>query len=102
MFQEFSDFLKKYGVVGLVIAVVIGGKRNDFITATVSDLLMPVVGSLLPEGDWKQWVLTLGSIKFGIGHWLGVAIDFIIVAFVVFMFAKIVMKGKDEKDVVTK
>ena len=99
MLKEFIEFLKKYGVIGLAIAVVIGGKVNEFVTATVSDILMPIIGILLPAGDWKGWVLELGPLKIGIGHWIGVAIDFLIVAFFVFMFAKIVLR---EKEVVKK
>ena len=43
MIKEFIEFLKHYGVIGLAIAVVIGGKLNDFVSSLVSDLLMPVV-----------------------------------------------------------
>jgi large conductance mechanosensitive channel len=95
MLKEFVAFLKQYGVIGLAIAVVIGGKVNEFVSATVSDLLMPIIGLLLPEGGWQQWVLEIGPIKLAVGHWLGVAIDFLIIAYVVFMFAKIVLKEKE-------
>jgi large conductance mechanosensitive channel len=95
MIKEFVEFLKKYGVIGLAIAVVIGGKVNDFVTATVNDLLMPIIGIVLPEGGWEKWVLELGPIKLAIGHWLGVAIDFVIIAFFVFMIAKALLKEKE-------
>ena len=95
MIKEFVEFLKKYGVIGLAIAVVIGGKVNDFVTATVSDLLMPIIGIVLPEGDWQKWVLQLGPIKLAIGHWLGVAIDFVIIAFFVFIIAKALLGEKE-------
>ena len=94
MLKEFMEFLKQYGVIGLAIAVVIGGKVNEFVTATVSDLLMPVIGMILPGGEWKTWILELGPLKLSIGHWIGVAIDFVIVAYFVFMFAKIVLREK--------
>ncbi len=95
MMKEFIEFLKKYGVIGLAIAVVIGGKVNDFVTATVNDLLMPIIGLALPEGGWETWVLVLGPIKLAIGHWLGVAIDFVIIAFFVFMVAKKLLGEKE-------
>jgi large conductance mechanosensitive channel len=95
MIKEFLEFLKKYGVIGLAIAVVIGGKVNEFVSATVSDLLMPIIGVILPEGGWEQWVLELGPIKLAIGHWLGVAIDFVIIAFFVFIIAKAVLREKE-------
>ena len=99
MLKEFLAFLKQYGVIGLAIAVVIGGKVNTFVSATVSDLLMPIVGVFLPEGGWETWVLEIGPFKFALGHLIGASIDFVIVAYFVFMFAKIVLK---EKEVVKK
>ena len=95
MFKEFLGFLKQYGVIGLAIAVVIGGKVNDFVSATVSDLLMPIVGVFLPEGGWESWALELGPFKFAFGHWIGSAIDFLIVAYFVFLIAKVVLREKE-------
>lgn len=92
MVKEFLAFLQKYGVIGLAIAVVIGGKVNAFVTATVSDLIMPVVGIFIPQGDWQSWVLAIGPLKLALGHWLGAAIDFIIVAYIVFAFTKFILK----------
>ncbi len=92
MIGEFVDFLKKYSVIGLAIAVIIGGKVNEFVSATVSDLLMPVVGAFLPGGDWKSWMLEVGSVRLGLGHWIGTAVDFVIVALLIFAIAKLVLQ----------
>ncbi|NUN70545.1 MAG: MscL family protein [Bacteroidetes bacterium] len=92
MAKEFLAFLQKYGVIGLAIAVVIGGKVNAFVSATVSDLIMPVIGIFIPQGEWQTWVLTLGPLKLAIGHWLGATIDFVIVAYIVFAFTKFVLR----------
>jgi large conductance mechanosensitive channel len=97
MIRQFTEFIKKYGVIGLAIAVVIGGKVNEFVSATVTDILMPIIGAVLPDGEWKTWVLELGPVKLAIGHWLGAAIDFVIVAFAVFVIAKFLLKEMDEK-----
>ncbi|MFA5834498.1 MAG: MscL family protein [Bacteroidota bacterium] len=51
MIKEFMAFLQKYGVIGLAIAVVIGGKVNAFVTATVSNLIMPFIGIFIPHGS---------------------------------------------------
>ncbi len=92
MLKEFMQFLKKYGVIGLAIAVVIGGKVNEYVSATVSDILMPIIGAVLPDGQWKTWVLELGPVKLGVGHWIGATIDFTIVAFFVFMLSKLILR----------
>jgi large conductance mechanosensitive channel len=97
MVKEFMAFLQKYGVIGLAIAVVIGGKVNAFVTATVSDLIMPVIGIFIPQGEWQTWVLALGPVKLAIGHWLGATIDFVIVAYIVFAFTKFVLREEAVK-----
>jgi large conductance mechanosensitive channel len=97
MLKEFMEFLKKYGVIGLAIAVVIGGKVNTFVSATVSDIIMPIVGIVLPQGSWQTWELTLGPLKLALGHWIGAAIDFMIVAYIVFIFTKMVLKEETAK-----
>lgn len=92
MVREFVGFLKQYGVIGLAIAVIIGGKFNDWLKSVVDGLLMPIVGALTPTGDWRQWTVEAGSMKFAVGPVLGSTIDFIIVAAFVFVIAKKVLQ----------
>ena len=63
MVKEFVAFLKLYGVIGLAIAVIIGGKFNDLLKAVVDGILMPVVGALTPSGDWRQLTITVANVK---------------------------------------
>ena len=77
---EFKAFLKEYGVIGLALGVIIGGKAGDLVTAIVDGLLMPVVGLLLPSGDWQK--LAVGPFQIGIV--LAALIKFIVVAYFVF------------------
>ena len=88
MGNEFLAFLKQYGVIGLAIAVIIGGKANGVVTALVDNLIMPLIGLITPGGDWRK--LAIGPITYG--PILGALIDFLIVAFIIFWFAKKVLK----------
>jgi len=92
MLKEFMDFLKQYGVIGLAIAVIIGGKLNALIGATVDGILMPIITFFIPGGAWRTATLDVGPFHFLFGPFLGAAIDFIIVAWIVFYFAKKVLK----------
>lgn len=94
MLKEFTEFLKHYGVIGLAIAVIIGGKLNDLVTAVVSGLLMPVVGRVTSAtgGDWRDWKPELLGIKFEMGAVLGSGIDFVVVALIVFWMAKKILR----------
>jgi large conductance mechanosensitive channel len=92
MIKEFVEFLKQYGVVGLAIAVIIGGKANALVTAVVDGLLMPFVTFFIPAGDWRTAPLEIGPFTFLVGPVAGALIDFTIVAFIVFWFAKKVLR----------
>ena len=91
MIKEFVEFLKQYGVVGLAIAVIIGGKANAMVTAFVDGILMPIVGAMVPGGEWRTATMDVGSIKFLLGPLLGAVIDFVIVAALVYVIAKKVL-----------
>ncbi len=81
---EFKAFLKEYGVIGLALGVIIGGKAGELVTAIVDGLLMPVVGLMLPSGDWEK--MAVGEFKIGIV--LAALIKFIVVAYFVFFVSK--------------
>ncbi len=92
MLKEFTAFLKQYGVIGLAIAVILGGKLNDLVTAVVGGILMPVVGRVTPSGNWRDAIWSVAGINFEIGKVIGAGIDFIIVAFIVFWVAKKILR----------
>jgi large conductance mechanosensitive channel len=91
---EFMKFLKEYGVIGLAIAVIIGGKAGELIKALVDGILMPFVNPILASagGDWQTSTLDLGPFHFAIGSVLSALINFLIVAWLVFWFSKKVLK----------
>jgi large conductance mechanosensitive channel len=90
--KEFVSFLKQYGVIGLAIAVVIGGKLNEFITSLVNDLLMPIVFQPALRAANVDDIRKLSYNGIFYGKVVGSAIDFIIVAIVVFLISKMVLR----------
>jgi large conductance mechanosensitive channel len=92
MRQEFIAFLKQYGVIGLAIAVIIGGKANALVSALVDGILMPIVTFFIPGGAWRTATLNMGPIHLLLGPVLGAAVDFLIVAWLVFWFSKKVLR----------
>ena len=88
MNKEFLGFLKQYGVIGLAIAVIIGGKANALVTSLVDGILMPIVTFFVPGGGWRTATLNVGPIHFLLGPVLGASVDFVIVAYLVFWFSK--------------
>ncbi len=92
--EEFMEFLNKYGVIGLAIAFIIGGAAGRLVSALVNDLLMPVIAVIIPGGEWRTAIFLVGPIKFLIGDFVGVLIDFLIIALVVFLLSKQLAKTK--------
>jgi large conductance mechanosensitive channel len=92
MYQEFLAFLKEYGVIGLAIAVIIGGKANALVSALVEGILMPIITFFIPGGTWRTATLDVGPVHFLLGPVLGAGLDFLIVAWIVFMFSKKVLR----------
>ncbi|MEJ7540842.1 large conductance mechanosensitive channel protein MscL [Staphylococcus intermedius] len=100
MLQEFKDFALKGNVLDLAIAVVMGAAFNKIVTSLVENIIMPLIGLLFGEVDFAQnW--SMYGIKYGI--FIQSIIDFIIIAFALFIFVKIantVVKPKEEEVVV--
>jgi large conductance mechanosensitive channel len=92
MYKEFMEFLKQYSVIGLAIAVIIGGKLNDLIKTMVDGILMPLITFFIPGGEWRTAKQVVGPFTFLLGPFFGALIDFIIVALVVFWISKLVLK----------
>ncbi len=90
--KEFLAFLKHYGVIGLAIAVILGGKLNGLVTTLVNDLITPV---LLTPALRAAGVLTIADLQWsGImyGKVIAALLDFLIVAFLVFVFSKKILR----------
>ncbi|AMW33238.1 large conductance mechanosensitive channel [Fervidobacterium changbaicum] len=98
-FKEFTDFLKQYNVIGLAVAIIIGGKLNQLVSSLVNDLITPAI--LQPVLSRMK----LGSIQeiqwHGIywGKVLSAAIDFLIVAWIVFTLVKAMNKAAEKAKV---
>lgn len=92
MVKEFVQFLKHYGVIGLAIAVIIGGKANELVSSVVNDLLMPLIFQPALRAANVDDIRKLSYHGILYGKVIGTAIDFVIVAFVVFVIAKVILK----------
>ncbi len=92
MISEFMEFLKEYKVVALAVAFVMSVAATALIKSMVDNIIMPVITPFIPGGAWKTATFALGPIVVGWGPFLGELINFVIIAFVVFMIAKKIMK----------
>ncbi|MGE0551647.1 MAG: large conductance mechanosensitive channel protein MscL [Kofleriaceae bacterium] len=89
MWKDFKAFAFKGNVIDLAVAVVIGAAFGKIVSALVDNIIMPLVGKLLPSGSYTSWAP--GGIKVGV--LIGGLVDFFIVAFVLFMVVSAIKRA---------
>ncbi len=95
MLKEFKTFAVRGNVIDLAVGVIIGGAFGKIVSSFVADIIMPIINPLIPGGNWKTIEVGPG-IK--LGSFLGTVLDFLIIAFVIFMSVRTInsLKRKEE------
>ena len=91
-FSEFKAFIKRGNVMDLAVAVVIGGAFGKIVTSLVNDIIMPLVGIIIGGHDFTSLSITIGTASINYGTFIQNIIDFLIVAFCIFVVMKLVNK----------
>ena len=111
MMQEFREFAVKGNVIDLAVGVIIGGAFGKIVDSVVADLIMPVVGLVFGKLDFSNLFVVLGSVPpgtamtldalkkagvpvFAYGNFITVAVNFAILAFIIFLMVKQVNRLK--------
>jgi large conductance mechanosensitive channel len=106
MYREFREFLLKQNALALAVGVIVGAAIGKVVTSLVSDIMMPIISLGMPQGEWRasKFVLSqsvgpdgkevVNAINYG--SFLGTVIDFVIVAFVVFLLVRQFLKPSPE------
>lgn len=111
MWQEFKKFVMRGNVFDLAVGIVIGGAFGKIITSFVNDILMPPIGALLGKVDFSNLFISLtgekyaslaaaqeaGAATINYGMFLNTVLDFLIVAFVIFLLIRQVNRMKREE-----
>ena len=114
MVQEFREFAIKGNVVDLAVGVIIGGAFGKIVDSVVADLIMPVVGLVFGKLDFSNLFVVLGSVPagtdmtlaalrkagvpvFAYGSFITVAVNFVILAFIIFIMVKQMNRLKREE-----
>ena len=92
IYSEFMEFLKEYKIIGLAIALVIGLASTALIKSLVDNIIMPIITPFIPGGAWQAATFSIWHIVISWGAFLGELINFIIIALVVFLIAKKIIK----------
>ncbi len=98
MLKEFKEFAMKGNIVDLAVAVVIGGAFGKIVTALTDSLIMPIISLIVGKGGVGDMVFTVGNTIFPVGVFLQAVIDFILIAFVLFMVIKAINATKKKEE----
>jgi len=109
MIKEFRDFIAKGNVMDMAVGIIIGAAFTAIVASMVDDLLQPILGLMTGGTDFSNWFLALdggdyptlraardaGAPVFAYGSFITAVINFLIIAFVVFLLVKAVNRIKD-------
>lgn len=98
-FEEFKAFATKGNVVDMAVGVIIGGAFGKIVSSLVSDIIMPLIGIILGGINFTNLSITLGSAVIKYGNFLQMVIDFLIIAFSIFVVIKIANALKRKKEI---
>src|SRR3989344_2976472 len=90
--REFKEFLQEYKVVPLAIAFIMAVAATALIQSLVNNVIMPLVTPFIPGGAWQTATFSMGPVVISWWAFLAAVINFIIIAFVVFLVAKFMLK----------
>ncbi|MDP1715181.1 MAG: large conductance mechanosensitive channel protein MscL [Anaerolineales bacterium] len=94
MIKEFKNFVMRGNVLDLAVAVIIGGAFGKIVGSLVNDVLMPVIGITIGGVNFSLLSLTVGTAVIAWGVFVQTIIDFLIIAFVIFLIVKTANKMK--------
>ena len=98
MLKEFKEFVMRGNVLDLAVAVIIGGAFGKIISSLVNDILMPLIGLMMGGIDFAGLSFTVGAAVVTWGNFVQAIVDFLIVAFVIFLIIKSANAAKKKEE----
>lgn len=100
MWKDFKEFAFQGNVFDLAVAVVIGAAFGKIVSSLVENMIMPIVGALFGGIDFSHLAGTINEVSIPYGVFIQSIIDFLIIAFVIFMVIRFLAKFKKKEEVV--
>jgi len=97
MLKEFREFAIRGNVIDLAVAVIIGGAFGKIVASLVDDIIMPIIGLLIGGIDFKSLAFQIGSAKVTYGSFIQNVVDFVIIAFVIFLIVRAMNRFKKQE-----
>ena len=98
MLKEFKEFVMRGNVLDLAVAVIIGGAFGKIVSSLVNDILMPLIGLVMGGVNFSELSFTVGEAVVTWGAFVQAIVDFIVIAFVIFMIVKSANSAKKKEE----
>jgi len=98
MLNEFKDFIAKGNVMDMAVGIIIGAAFTAIVGSLVADMINPLIGLFMGGVDFSGLSASVGEAEFTYGNFIMAIINFLIIAFVVFMLVRSVNKMKKEEE----
>lgn len=98
MLNEFKAFIAKGNVLDLAVAVIIGGAFGAIVKSLVNDIIMPIIGIVMGGVDFTMLAVQVGEASITYGNFIQALIDFLIIAFVIFMIVRTANNAKKQEE----
>ena len=96
--SEFVSFLREYKVIPLAVAFIMAQASTGLVNSLVKDVLLPIVAPLMSSASWSEAVFHVGSVTISYGSFLAELINFLILALLVFVVVKKIIKSEEGKN----
>lgn len=90
--EEFKNFVVRGNALDLAVGVIVGGAFGKIVSSLVNDILMPIIGILIGGIDFSGLSITIENAKINYGMFIGNIVNFLIIAFSIFLFVKAINK----------
>ena len=99
MMKEFKEFISRGNVMDMAVGIIIGGAFTAIVGSLVADIITPIIGMLMGGVNFSELAVTVGSAQLTYGNFIQAIINFLLVAWVLFMIVKAMnkMKRKEEE-----
>ena len=115
--KDFKEFAIKGNVIDLAVAVIIGGAFGKIVSSLVEDIIMPIIGAIIGKLDFSNLFIVLGTVPDGVadnletlrklkipvlayGRFITVTVDFLILAFIIFLMVRMITRLKQQEQVI--
>jgi large conductance mechanosensitive channel len=96
--KEFKEFISRGNVMDMAVGIIIGGAFTAIVSSLVADIITPIIGMILGGVNFSELALTVGSAQLTYGNFIQAIINFLIIAWVVFMMVKAMNKMKKKEE----